>query len=65
MIIMRSNVIDLTLEKRHETEKAIQFSDGDRIVWLAKSQIECEPAGGGKLCIVTLPEWLAEEKGLI
>ena len=40
---MKSTVIDLVLEKRHETEKAIQFSDGDNLVWLAKSQIEISP----------------------
>lgn len=62
---MRSNVIDIPLEKRRETEKAIQFSDGEKLVWLAKSQIEAEPARDGKLWIVTLPQWLAEEKGLV
>lgn len=62
---MRSNVIDIELEKRHETDKAIQFSDGDKLVWLARSQIEVDPIKGGKLWVVTLPQWLAEEKGLV
>jgi hypothetical protein len=62
---MRSNVTDIMLEKRHETDKAVLFFTGDKTVWLAKRQIEVEPAKDGKLWIVTLPEWLAEEKGLV
>lgn len=62
---MKSTVIDLVLEKRHETEKAIQFSDGDNLVWLAKIQIEISPTESRKLFCVTLPEWLAVEKGLV
>lgn len=34
-------------------------------VWLPKTQIEIEKSGAGGLYEVTLPEWLAMEKGLI
>ena len=64
---MKSDVIDLTLQKLHETDKAVLVTDSipEKGVWLAKSRIEIEPAPVGGLYIVTLPEWLALEKGLI
>lgn len=50
-----------------ETDMAILFSeDGDKdsAVWLPKSQIEYSEKGRGR-CEVTLPEWLAVDKGLL
>jgi len=64
---MKSNLIDLTLQRHHETEKAILVSDdGDRekAVWLPKSAVEVEEKGKS-IVIVTLPEPLAIEKGLV
>ena len=40
---MKSNVIDISVELRHETEKAILVSDGGDPVWLPKSMVEFEP----------------------
>ena len=40
--------------------EAILVSDGDEEVWLPKSQISDNMDG-----TFTLPEWLAQEKGLI
>lgn len=60
-------LVDLTLQLHHETERAILVSDdGDpeNAVWLAKSQIEIEPKGRGTV-EVTCPFWLAKERGLI
>jgi hypothetical protein len=34
-------------------------------VWLPRSQIEIEPMKKAGIVEVTLPEWLAQEKGLI
>lgn len=64
---MRSNLIDLTVQLLHETDRAVRVTNStpDKGVWLPKTQIEIEPADKGGLHIVTLPEWLAEEKGLI
>lgn len=62
---MKSDLTDITVTKRHETANAIQVHDGDNLVWLPKSQIEIEETGDGKTLIVTLPQWLAEEKGLV
>lgn len=62
---MRSDVIDITVTKLAETDAAVKVCDGDEVgVWLPKSQIEIEPAKGG-LFTVTLPEWLATNKGLV
>ena len=57
----RSDIIDIAGEIRAETDKAIQFFDGDRTVWLPRSQIEIDAIDG----TVAMPEWLAEDKGLI
>lgn len=69
----RSDVIDLALVIHHETHPgeanlgAILVSEtGDRrkAVWLPKKAIEIERKGGVAV-VVTLPERLATEKGLV
>lgn len=67
-----SDLVDLTLQKHAETKLAILVSDDGnekRAVWLPLSQIEVAPlAGTGAakgLVLVTLPEWLATDKGLV
>lgn len=64
---MKSNVIDIDGAVEAETEKAVLFHDGDKTkaVWLARSQVEIEETGFAGVVTVTLPEWLALEKGLI
>ena len=64
----RSDIIDVTVEIVRETAKAVLVHEGDesRAVWLALSQIEVarnDPKPG--LATVSLPTWLAQEKGLI
>lgn len=44
-----------------ETEKAYHFYDGSNRVWLPKSQCEWDSDEQ----IMTIPEWLCVEKGLI
>lgn len=65
---MKSGLTDLELMIHHETEKAILVSnDGNRDAaqWLPKSRVQLEePITIGKAQIVTLPQRLAEEKGL-
>jgi hypothetical protein len=58
----RSNhdLVDIAGEIRARTQRAIQFYDGERTVWLPLSQIEINDDG-----TITMPEWLAEEKELI
>ena len=63
---MKSDLIDIEVGLHAETEKAIAVSDtGDSkdVVWLPKSQIEF--VKNKSTITVTLPEWLANKKGLI
>lgn len=64
---MAERLADITVALHHETDKAVLVSDdGDRenAVWLPKSKIEIEHKQGNTV-EVTLPEWLAKDKGLI
>lgn len=63
-------LIDIACQIMAEREKAIAVADGTthddgklKWFWLPRSQIEIEP--NGKSFIVTMPEWLAIEKGLL
>jgi hypothetical protein len=70
---MKSDLIDIECEIVAEREKAIAITDGTteqhegkeraKWFWLPRSQIEIAP--NGKTFTVTMPEWLATEKGLI
>ena len=75
---MKSDLTDLTLALHHETDKAVLVSEtGDekKAKWLPKSKVEVETTGkfvqatvGARkfaVVIVTLPEWLAIDKGLV
>jgi hypothetical protein len=62
---VKSNLVDIACILKHETPAAWLVHDGDRDIWLPKSQCELEPGKDGKPCIVTMPEWLAQEKELI
>lgn len=63
---MRSDITDIEGQVHARTDRAILFSDdGDKdgAVWLPLSQVEVDMKPGGT-AIVTLPEWLAVDKGL-
>ena len=61
----KSNLVDITGELvGPATEKAVLFNDGTRSVWLPRSEIDIAAADNG-LAEVTMPEWLAQKKGLI
>jgi len=64
-----SELVDIAGCLHHETDKAILFSDtADEkdAVWLPKSRCEYQRDGGQERFVtVTMPEWLAKEKGLI
>jgi len=60
---MRSDLTDIDVHVTVETDAAVRVSDGTREVWLPKSQIEI--SNEGRRTIVTLPKWLAQEKGLL
>lgn len=52
-------MVKLVGEVKIETEKAIQFYDGSKTVWLARSLIEIDSDG-----TVWCPEWLATKERL-
>lgn len=63
-------IVDIELEPRMEREKAQAFfageldhKDREVWVWLPFSIVEIEK--DGKRVIVSMPEWLAKDKGLI
>ena len=64
---MKSNLVDIDVQVLHETEKAalVTVDIPDNGVWLPKSQIELSETGIGGIMTMTLPEWLALDKGLI
>lgn len=58
---MKSDLVDIACEIKRETEKAYLIFDGDKEVWLPKSQVEWDQDAK----TMAMPEWLATEKGLI
>jgi len=64
--------IEIAVTVHHETDAAWLVSDTgnrDEAVWLPKSQVSSEAeidlSDGPTEAELTLPEWLAQEKGLI
>ena len=63
---MKSDLVDIEMQIHHRTDRAVLASDdGDRAnaVWLPLAQIEIATENGKT--VVTMPEWLAMEKGLV
>ncbi len=63
---MKSDLIDVEMIVHVTTKAAVLASDDgekDNAVWLPLSQIEIEQ--NGKTATITMPTWLATEKGLI
>jgi hypothetical protein len=62
---MRQNeVVDLTVERRHTTPKAVLIFDGDKEVWVPLSFCEIEEKQGSTI-VLTVPTWFAKKEGLI
>lgn len=64
---MKSTLIDIDVEVTARTEKAwlVHTGDKEKASWLPLSQIEISPSGFAGIETITLPEWLALDKGLI
>lgn len=59
----KSELVDIACTIQHETPRAWLLDCGEKEpVWIPKSQAEYYPDHGG---IITMPSWLAREKGLI
>jgi hypothetical protein len=58
----RSDIVDIACVIIHETERAWLIDAGtDAHVWIPKSIGEYDPTDN----TMTMPEWMAHEKGLI
>lgn len=60
-----SKDVEIEVEVRAETEKALLVFDGRTEVWVPKSQILDQCEENGKITSIFLTEWLAVEKGLL
>lgn len=63
-----NNFTDITVELHHETDGAILVSDdgkSEKAVWVPKSQVSEMVMLDEKNAEITIPEWLAFDKGLI
>lgn len=59
-------LVDLFGQVTASTDKAWRFFDGTRTEWLAKSLVEWEPSDAKPTYgTMTIPVWLATEKGLV
>ena len=57
------NPVEFYAEIRRETDMAVLAFDGINEIWLPRSQIEIKPVKHPDVEI-TLPEWLAKDKGI-
>lgn len=64
---MKSDIIDIDGAIEARTDKAVLFHTGNKeeAAWLPLSQIEVDETGVPGIVTVSLPEWLATDKGLI
>lgn len=63
-----SDTVTLHMRRFHGTELAVLFSPTDNrddAVWLPQSEIEYRRTETRAVYEVTMPEWLAIEKGLV
>lgn len=60
--------VEISCQVRIKTDKAICINDGANEAWIPRSQIEDpdpEDMQIGETITLLIPEWLANEKGLI
>lgn len=60
-----TNTIEIFCTVEHETDGSYLVDDGTDLHWIPKSQISEEEEDGKGNVTLTIPEWLALEKGLI
>ncbi|MFA5408993.1 MAG: hypothetical protein WC343_09530 [Bacilli bacterium] len=67
MMTADRKTVEIFVEIKRRAQKAVLVSDGAVEVWLPLSLIDIEPGSLYKFkrATITLPEWLAKEKGLI
>lgn len=59
--------VDVEIKRNRFSEEAVLVSDGDREVWIPRSQIrdEDDDLDEGVHTKIQVPRWLAESKGLV
>lgn len=63
---MKSDLVDIEATALHLTERAILVTtNGDNKVWLPLARVELQTRGKVNDYIITMPETLAVEKGLV
>lgn len=62
----KSELVDVTVIVQHRTAAAVlvKYDEDKAAIWLPLSQIELGQTKGATY-VVTLPRWLAEEKGMV
>ena len=63
----KSDLVDVALIRFAETAKAVlagETLDKSKAAWLPKSQVEIA-SGDGNSITVTMPQWLAKDKGFV
>jgi hypothetical protein len=63
----RVELIDIDGAIEARTDSAVLFHTGDKsqAVWLPRSQIQIADSGFPEIFTVTMPEWMALDRGLI
>lgn len=59
--------VEMSVTVIRETEKALLVNDGTVEAWIPKSQLEYDPEyetneQGEEFAVISIPEWLAEDK---
>jgi len=59
--------IEVAVTFKRITDRAVLVNDGDKDVWLPLSQVEYDfcDTEPGEAIEITVPEWIAKDKGLI
>lgn len=57
--------IELAVEIIGETDQALRVYDGNVTAWIPKSQITDTCEVNGKIETIFIPEWIANDKGLL
>jgi hypothetical protein len=57
--------IEIAVETRNFTDRALLVFDGSAEVWIPRSLIEDYEGDGDTPVSITIPAWLAEERGLV
>jgi hypothetical protein len=60
IVAAEKELVDIDCEIKGETDLAWRIAVGDILCWVPKSQVENNMNG-----TVTMPSWLAKDKGLI